>query len=225
MLVVITIIVYFLLLFGISKLVGKGGNSNHVFFKAENKSPWFIVAFGMIGASISGVTFVSVPGMPLNMDMTYMQLVFGFFFGYLIIAKLLLPLYYRLGLTSIYTYLEQRLGPRSYQTGSVFFLISRMLGTAAKLYLVCLILQHFVFQDYNVPLWVIATVAVALVWVYTHQTGIKTIVWTDALQTLCLVLALIAIIYSVMSQLEFTPAEAFQAIKDSPHSRMFEFGD
>lgn len=225
MLVVITIIVYFLLLFGISKLVGKGGSSNHVFFKAEGKSPWFIVAFGMIGASISGVTFVSVPGMPLKLDMTYMQLVFGFFFGYLIIAKLLLPLYYKLGLTSIYTYLEQRLGKRSYQTGSLFFLISRMLGTAAKLYLVCLILQHFVFQEYNVPLWVIATVSVGLVWVYTHQTGIKTIVWTDALQTLCLVLALIAIIYSVTSQLNFTLAEAFQAVKESPHSRIFSFDD
>ena len=225
MLVIITIIVYFSLLFGISRFVGKGGNSDTAFFKADNKSPWFIVAFGMIGASISGVTFVSVPGMPKNIDMTYMQLVFGFFLGYIIVAHLLLPLYYKLGLTSIYSYLEQRLGKRSYQTGSIFFLFLRMLGTAAKLYLVCLILQHFVFVDYDVPLWVIATVSVSLVWIYTHQTGIKTIVWTDALQTLCLVLALIAIVYSVMSQLHLSPSEAFQVVQGSSHSRIFSFDD
>ena len=225
MLVITTIIIYFSLLFIISKITGKAGNSNEVFFKGENKSPWYIVAFGMIGASISGVSFVSVPGMVRDINMTYMQIVFGFFFGYLVVAHLLLPLYYKLNLTSIYTYLEQRLGKHSYRTGSLFFLLSRMLGTAAKLYLVCLILQHFVLQDYNVPLWAIATVAVLLVWLYTYQSGIKTIVWTDALQTLCLILALIAIIFSVMSQLNLTPTEAFVLIKESPHSQIFIFDD
>jgi Na+/proline symporter len=227
MLVIVTIIIYFALLFGISKIVGRGeqSNSNHAFFKAENKSPWFIVAFGMIGATISGVTFVSVPGMPRAIDMTYMQLVIGFFFGYIFVAKLLLPLYYRLGLTSIYTYLEQRIGPKAYKTGSLFFLLSRMLGTAAKLYLVCLILQHFVFNNLDIPLWLIAAVAVALVWVYTHQSGIKTIVWTDALQTACLVLALIAIVFSVMQQLNLSPTEAYQTIRESSHSRIFVFDD
>lgn len=225
MLVITTIIIYFSVLFLISRITGKAGNSNAVFFKGENKSPWYIVAFGMIGASISGVSFVSVPGMVRDIDMTYMQMVFGFFFGYMIVAHLLLPLYYKLNLTSIYTYLEQRLGKQSYRTGSVFFLLSRMLGTATKLYLVCLILQHFVFQDLSVPLWVIATVSVSLVWIYTHQSGIKTIVWTDALQTLCLVLALIAIIYSVMSQLDLSPTEAFIVIKNSSHSRIFVFDD
>ena len=227
MLVIVTIIIYFALLFGISKIVGRGeqSKSNHAFFKAENKSPWFIVAFGMIGATISGVTFVSVPGMPRAMDMTYMQLVIGFFFGYIVVAKLLLPLYYKLGLTSIYTYLEQRIGPKAYKTGSLFFLLSRMLGTAAKLYLVCLILQHFVFTQIEVPLWIIAAIAVGLVWVYTHQSGIKTIVWTDALQTACLVLALIAIVFSVMQQLNLSPLEAFQTVKESSHSKIFVFDD
>ena len=225
MLVIITIIVYFSLLFIISKITGRAGNSNHIFFKAENKSPWIVVAFGMIGASISGVTFVSVPGMPKAIDMTYMQMVFGFFFGYLVVAHLLLPLYYKLGLTSIYSYLHQRIGKRAYKTGSLFFLLSRMLGTAAKLYLVCLILQHFIFQQYNIPLWLIATGAVSLVWIYTHQSGIKTIVWTDALQTLCLVLALLAIIYSIMIQLDITPIEAWNHIQASKHSRIFVFND
>ena len=225
MLVLITIIIYFLLLFLISTITGKAGSSNSTFFKADNQSPWFIVAIGMIGASISGVTFVSVPGMPIHIDMTYMQMVFGFFFGYLIVAHVLLPLYYKLGLTSIYSYLNQRIGKKAYQTGSLFFLLSRMLGTAAKLYLVCLILQHFVFRDLSIPLWLIAAGAVSLVWIYTHQSGIKTIVWTDALQTLCLVLALLAIIYSVLSQLDLNLVEAWNTVQAHPNSRIFVWDD
>ncbi len=226
MLVIATIIIYFALLFSISRVTNKSGNSDSVFFKGENKSPWYIVAFGMIGASISGVTFVSVPGMVQHIDMTYMQMVMGFFFGYIIVAEVLLPLYYKLKLTSIYTYLGSRIGPKTYQIGSIFFLLSRMLGTAAKLYLVCLILQRFVFTEHlHLPLWVIATGAVLLVWLYTHKSGIKTIVWTDALQTLCLVLALIAIIFSVMSQLDFNILDAINTIQDSPHSRLFVFDD
>lgn len=222
--VLLTIFIYFSLLLLISRFAGKGSGTNAAFFKGENRSPWYIVSIGMIGASISGVTFVSVPGMVRTIDMTYMQMVFGFFFGYLVVAHLLLPLYYRLNLTSIYTYLGKRLGNRSYVTGSLFFLLSRMLGTAAKLYLVCLILYTYVF-DALVPFGLIAAGAILLVWLYTNKSGIKTIVWTDALQTLCLVLALLGIIYSVVTQLNFTFPEMVEAISESSMSRIFVFDD
>ncbi|KAA6333969.1 Sodium:solute symporter, partial [termite gut metagenome] len=163
------IICYFSLLLIIARFTGRRGDANAVFFKGENRSPWCIVSIGMIGASISGVTFVSVPGMVRSMDMTYLQTVFGFFFGYLAVAHFLLPLYYKLNLTSIYTYLGNRIGRKAYRTGSLFFLLSRMLGTAAKLYLVCLILYNYVFAGMNVPFWLIAFGAVALVWLYTHK--------------------------------------------------------
>lgn len=179
----------------------------------------------MIGASISGVTFVSVPGMVRGMDMTYMQTVFGFFFGYMIVAHILLPLYYRLNLTSIYGYLGTRIGVNAYRTGSFFFLLSRMLGTAAKLYLVCLILHTHVFQDMHVPFWVIAVGSVALVWIYTHKSGIKTIVWTDTLQTFCLIAALLFIIYFTIQKLDIGFDGIVQTIRHSEHSRIFVFDD
>lgn len=179
----------------------------------------------MIGASISGVTFVSVPGMVRGMDMTYMQTVFGFFFGYMIVAHILLPLYYRLNLTSIYGYLGTRIGVHTYRTGSFFFLLSRMLGTAAKLYLVCLILHTHVFQDMHVPFWVIAVGSVALVWIYTHKSGIKTIVWTDTLQTFCLIAALLFIIYFTIQKLDVGFDGIVQTIRHSEHSRIFVFDD
>ena len=195
--ILVTIICYFAVLLLIARLTGKGkkSSSDAAFFRGENRSPWYIVSFGMIGASISGVTFVSVPGMVRSMDMTYMQTVFGFFFGYLVVAHVLLPMYYRLNLTSIYSYLGTRIGVQTYRTGAFFFLLSRMLGTAAKLYLVCLILHTYVFGHMGIPFWAIAAGSVALVWVYTHKSGIKTIVWTDTLQTFCLIAALISIIY------------------------------
>lgn len=179
----------------------------------------------MIGASISGVTFVSVPGMVRGMDMTYMQTVFGFFFGYMIVAHILLPLYYRLNLTSIYGYLGTRIGVNAYRTGSFFFLLSRMLGTAAKLYLVCLILHTHVFQDMHVPFWVIAVGSVGLVWIYTHKSGIKTIVWTDTLQTFCLIAALLFIIYFTIQKLDIGFDGIVQTIRHSEHSRIFVFDD
>lgn len=179
----------------------------------------------MIGATISGVTFVSVPGMVRGMDMTYMQTVFGFFFGYMIVAHILLPLYYRLNLTSIYGYLGTRIGVNAYRTGSFFFLLSRMLGTAAKLYLVCLILHTHVFQDMHVPFWVIAVGSVALVWIYTHKSGIKTIVWTDTLQTFCLIAALLFIIYFTIQKLDVGFDGIVQTIRHSEHSRIFVFDD
>lgn len=225
MMILITIVCYFAVLLLIARITGRQGGSNAAFFKGENRSPWYIVSFGMIGASISGVTFVSVPGMVRGMDMTYMQTVMGFFFGYLVVAHVLLPLYYRLNLTSIYSYLGKRIGIRTYRTGALFFLLSRMLGTAAKLYLVCLILYTYVFQGLGVPFWAIAVGSVALVWIYTHKSGIKTIVWTDTLQTFCLIAAVVCIILFTTQQLELDFSGIVKTITDSPHNRIFVFDD
>ncbi len=225
MIILVTIICYFAVLLLIARITGHKGGSNAAFFKGENKSPWYVVAFGMIGASISGVTFVSVPGMVRGWDMAYMQTVLGFFFGYLVVAHLLLPLYYKLNLTSIYGYLGSRIGMHTYRTGSLFFLLSRMLGTAAKLYLVCLILHTYVFQEMQIPFWVIAVCSVALVWTYTQKSGIKTIVWTDSLQTFCLIAALICIIFFTLQRLHLDVTGAVQTIAASSHSRIFIFDD
>ena len=225
MMILVTIICYFAVLLLIARITGYKGGSNAAFFKGENKSPWYVVSFGMIGASISGVTFVSVPGMVRGMDMTYMQTVFGFFFGYMVVAHILLPLYYKLNLTSIYGYLGTRIGTRAYRTGSFFFLLSRMLGTAAKLYLVCLILHTYVFQEMHIPFGIIAVGSVALVWIYTHKSGIKTIVWTDTLQTFCLIAALIFIIYFTIQELGLDFSGIIQTIQHNEHSRIFVMDD
>ena len=223
--ILITIIVYFGILLGISRITAHSHSDNDAFFRGNRQSPWYIVSFGMIGASLSGVTFVSVPGMVKNIDMTYMQTCMGFFFGYLIIAHVLLPLYYRLNLTSIYTYLGQRIGRYSYKTGASFFLISKMLGAAARLYLVCIILQHYVFDAYNIPFAVTAIGTVALIWLYTHKSGIRTIVWTDSLQTLCLLLALGLILYNLADKLNLNIGGVIDTIKNSSESRIFVFDD
>lgn len=223
--ILITIIIYFGILLGISRITAHSHSDNDAFFRGNRQSPWYIVSFGMIGASLSGVTFVSVPGMVKNIDMTYMQTCMGFFFGYLIIAHVLLPLYYRLNLTSIYTYLGQRIGRYSYKTGASFFLISKMLGAAARLYLVCIILQHYVFDAYNIPFAVTAIGTVALIWLYTHKSGIRTIVWTDSLQTLCLLLALGLILYNVADKLNLNFGGVIDTIKNSSESRIFVFDD
>lgn len=225
MMILVTIVCYFAALLLIARTTGRQGSSSAAFFKGENRSPWYVVSFGMIGASISGVTFVSVPGMVRGLDMTYMQTVFGFFFGYMAVAHILLPLYYKLRLTSIYGYLGSRIGEHAYRTGSFFFLLSRMLGTAAKLYLVCLILHTYVFQDLPVPFWMIAVGSVALVWIYTHKSGIRTIVWTDTLQTFCLIAALILIIYFTVRQLGMDFGGIVQTLQKSEHSRIFVFDD
>lgn len=223
--ILITIIIYFGILLGISRITAHSHSDNDAFFRGNRQSPWYIVSFGMIGASLSGVTFVSVPGMVKNIDMTYMQTCMGFFFGYLIIAHVLLPLYYRLNLTSIYTYLGQRIGRYSYKTGASFFLISKMLGAAARLYLVCIILQHYVFDAYNIPFAVTAIGTIALIWLYTHKSGIRTIVWTDSLQTLCLLLALGLILYNVADKLNLNIGGVIDTIKNSSESRIFVFDD
>ena len=184
-----------------------------------------MVAFGMVGASISGITFVSVPGMVLTSQMTYLQMCLGFIVGYLVIAFVLLPLYYRLNLTSIYTYLGQRLGMRSYKTGASFFLLSKMTGAAVRFYVICIILQQFVFTPAGIPFAVNVIVMVALIWLYTRRGGIGTLVFTDSFQTLCLFTALIMIILSVISQLNLSVREAVSAIASSDMSRIFVFDD
>ena len=224
MAIIITVLAYFAILFGISHLTSRKAN-NDTFYRANRRAPWYMVAFGMIGASISGITFVSVPGMVLTSQMTYLQMCLGFIVGYLVIAFVLLPLYYRLNLTSIYTYLGQRLGKRSYKTGASFFLLSKMTGAAVRFYVICIILQQFVFTPAGIPFAMNVIVMVALIWLYTRRGGIGTLVFTDSFQTLCLFTALIMIILSVISQLNLSVREAVSAIASSDMSRIFVFDD
>jgi Na+/proline symporter len=184
-----------------------------------------MVAFGMVGASISGVTFVSVPGMVLSSQMTYLQVCLGFIVGYLAVAFVLLPVYYRLNLTSIYMYLGQRLGHYSYQTGAWFFLLSKMVGAAIKFYVVCMVLQKFVFDALGVPFVVSVLMLVLLIWLYTRKGGVRTLVFTDVFQTLCLFTALLLIIYMVMRQMDFSFSDMLNAVYTDGRSRIFEFDD
>lgn len=223
--ILIVIAAYFVLLMLISYFTSREGTDNDTFFRANKSSKWYIVAFAMIGTSISGVTFVSVPGMVRGLDMTYMQMVLGFFFGYLVIAYVLLPLYYRLNLTTIYGYLEQRYGQRSYKTGAWFFLISKIVGAAARLYLVAFILQSLVFDALNVPFAVTVIGIILVIWLYSHKSGIKTIIWTDWIQTLLFLVALTLIIWQVITRLDMGLIETVKTIVESPHSRIFVFDD
>ncbi len=223
--ILVTIAVYFGILLLVAHITSVRSSDNDAFFRGNRQSPWYIVSFGMIGASLSGVTFVSVPGMVRSIDMTYMQTCLGFFVGYLLIAHVLLPLYYRLNLISIYTYLKERFGVCSYKTGASFFLVSKLLGASARLYLVCLILQHYVFDAYGVPFLLTAIGTVVLIWLYTHKSGIRTIVWTDSLQTFCLLAALLLIIYKVVAMLGGDWSSVAGAVADNAHSRIFVFDD
>ena len=222
--ILLIIAVYFAFLMLISYLTGRKGD-NETFFLGGKQSPWFLVAFGMIGTSISGVSFVSVPGMPLSIDMTYMQTVMGFTVGYLVIAWILLPLYYKLNLTSIYTYLAKRFGCRAYKTGASFFLLSKIVGAAARLYIVVLILQRFVFDAWNIPFVVTSITIVALIWLYSHRSGIKTIVWTDALQTAFLLGALVMIIWQLTDKMQLDFSGVVNTVKCSGMNRIFVFDD
>lgn len=215
---------YFALLLLVARLTSTRPD-NDAFFRGNRRSPWPLVAFGMIGASLSGVTFVSVPGMVKSIDMTYLQTCMGFFAGYLVIAHVLLPLYYRLRLTSIYTYLGNRLGRQAYRTGASFFLLSKLLGASLRLYLVCLILQEFIFDAYGIPFAVTATTIVGLIWLYTHRCGIRTIVWTDTLQTFFLLLTLVLIVVAVASTLRLDARGLWDAVTTDTHSRVFVFDD
>ena len=222
--IILTIFLYFGILLLVARFTNKK-KDNDAFFRGNRQSPWPVVAFGMIGASLSGVTFVSVPGMVKNIDMTYMQMCIGFFFGYIVIAHVLLPLYYKKDFISIYTFLHKRIGNRTYKTGASFFLLSKMVGAAARLYLVCLILQNFVFNSLHIPFIVNVTVIVILIWLYTRKSGIRTIVWTDSLQTFCLLAALGLILYEVCTKMGLNWNSLVQTIQTDEHSRMFVFDD
>lgn len=225
MLIIITVLLYFVALMLFSRITARHGDNNQTFFRANRRSPWYMVAFGMVGASISGITFVSVPGMTMFTGMTYVQMCIGFILGYFAVAFVLLPVYYRLNLTTIYTYLKERLGMRSYKTGAWFFLISKMTGAAVRFYVVCIILQRFVLDAISVPFALTVVAMVALIWLYTRRGGIKTLVWTDTFQTTCMFAALILIIYNVMGQLGMSATDAVKAIATDEHSRMFVMDD
>ncbi|ANW96364.1 sodium:solute symporter [Wenyingzhuangia fucanilytica] len=192
---------YFIVLYLISILTGKD-NNNESFFKANKKAPWYIVAFGMIGASLSGVTFISVPGWVATSQFSYMQVVLGYFLGYMVIAYVLLPIYYKYNITSIYGYLDQRFGSNSHKVGAASFLVSRVLGASFRLYLVALVLQYFIFDAWNIPFEITVILSVLLIWIYTFKGGIKTIIWTDTLQTLFMLMALIVIGYILLQKLD-----------------------
>ena len=224
MIILYTLFAYFLVLLLISHVTGRRAD-NSTFFSSNRRSPWYMVAFGMVGASISGITFVSVPGMVLTSDMTYIQTCIGFIFGYFAVAFVLLPVYYRLRLTTIYTYLDHRLGRQAYRTGAAFFLLSKMTGSAVRFYVVCVILQRFVLDALGVPFVVTVVAMVGLIWLYTRRGGIKTLVWTDTFQTLCMFAALILIIYNVARHLGMSMGEAVDMVAADSRSRMFVFDD
>ena len=231
---------YFLLLFIISYLTGKGADQKD-FFNANKKSPWYLVAFGMVGATLSGVTFISVPGavgafpevyesvtgsreIKPNISFSYMQMVFGYFLGYLVIAYVLLPLYYRMNLTSIYTYIEKRLGPNAYKTAAAFFLISRTIGASFRLYLVAIVFQTVCnITGVQVPFWLTVAITILLIWVYTSRGGIKTIVYTDTLQTIFMIAAVVFTIISIGNSMGKDLGEVVHMVADSPYSQIFFF--
>jgi SSS family solute:Na+ symporter len=211
---------YFAVLMVISWITSRNADTQ-AFFTANRKSPWYLVAFGMVGATLSGVTFISVPGEVGNTAFSYLQFVFGNIVGYWVIAGVLLPLYYRLNLVSIYSYLEQRFGIRSYKIGSFFFLISKLIGAAFRLYLVAVVLQIAFFDAFNIPFALTVVVTITLIWVYTFRGGIKTIVWTDTLQTLFLVSAVIFTIIAVSKSLDLSGIELIKQISADANSKTF----
>ncbi len=213
---------YFLMLITVALITGKSANTD-TFFTANRKSPWFIVAFGMIGASISGVTFISVPGEVGNSAFTYFQFILGNLVGYWVVAFVLLPLYYRMNLITIYTYLEERLGFYSYKCGSFFFLLSRTIGAAFRMYLVAEVLHLALFSHYGIPFGVTVTISILLIWIYTFRGGIKTIVWTDTLQTLFLLAAVFMTIGYIFNSFGWSLGEAIDRINEQPYSKIFEW--
>jgi len=223
-LVLSIIVVYFIVLILVSIVTSKGADTN-TFFTANRQSPWYLVAFGMIGASLSGVTFVSVPGNVGKISMAYVQVVLGYIVGYWVIIGVLMPLYYRLNLVSIYTYLEHRFNKWSYRTGSFFFLLSRSIGSALRLYLAATVLQLFLFDAWGVPFLVTVATTIALIWVYTFKGGIKTIVYTDVFQTVFLVSAVIITVWQISARLGLSFGEMVNVISESAYSKMFFFDD
>jgi len=220
--VILIIVFYFGILIGISRITAKNA-TNESFFLGNKKSPWYIVAFGMIGTSLSGVTFISVPGWVGASQFSYMQMVLGYVVGYAIISFILIPLYYKLNLTSIYTYLEQRFGKWSYKSGAFFFLISRTFGAAARLFIVASVLQLMVFNSWGIPFVITVLVTILLIWLYTNKGGIRTIVWTDSLQTIFMILAVIVSIVLIANKLELNFGKLITTITESDYSKIFFF--
>lgn len=215
---------YFGVLLLISYFTGKSG-SNADFFKAGGKSPWYLVAFGMVGASLSGITFISVPGAVEGGQFAYFQVVLGYVLGYAVIAYVLLPIYYRLNVTSIYEYLEQRFGVVSYKIGAFFFFISRVIGASFRLYLVAIVLQRFVFDAYDIPFAVTVILSVAMIWLYTFRGGIKTIVWTDSLQTLFMLVAMGVSIFLILDALDWSFADFLASEEIKSYNQVFFMDD
>ncbi len=221
-------VIYFAILFAIAYFTSKNNNGNEAFFSANKNAKWYLVAFGMIGTALSGVTFISVPGevgSPNGEQFKYFQFVIGNAIGFILVAKVLLPLYYRMNLTSIYTYIENRLGYYSYKTAASIFLISRTIGSSFRLYLVVIVLQRFVFDFYQIPFTVTVLIALVLIFSYTYRGGLKTIIITDTLQTFFLVSAVVLTIYFICQSLNLSFIEAFETIKKSQYSQIFFFND
>jgi SSS family transporter len=223
-LILLLIAAYFGLLITISFFI-KSTGSNEVFFKAERNSPWYVVAFGMIGASLSGVTFISVPGWVEASQFSYMQVVLGYIVGYFVIATVLLPLYYKLNLTTIYTYLETRFGTYSYKTGAWYFLISRTIGASFRLFLVANVLQLLIFDALNIDYWITVSMTILLIWIYTFKSGIKTIIWTDTLQTFFMLVSVGVCIVIISDDLGLNSGNFVEFISSSPLSKTFFFDD
>lgn len=218
--IIVLIAAYFGVLMLISYFTGKN-DSNTDFFKAGKQSPWYLVAFGMVGASLSGVTFISVPGWVDGSEFSYMQVVFGYLVGYFVVAFVLMPVYYKFNVTSIYEYLGDRFGIVSHKTGAFFFFVSRVLGAAFRLFLVAIVLQQFVFDAWNVPFEITVVISILLIWIYTNKGGIKTIVWTDTLQTLFMIVAVILSIYFINQELGWTFTEFLASNELKEYSNIF----
>lgn len=223
-LVISILAVYFCALIFISYLTSRGADTT-TFFTANRQSPWYLVAFGMIGASLSGVTFISVPGNVGKIGFSYFQIVLGYLAGYWVIMGILMPLYYRLNLISIYTYLEQRFDKWAYKTGALFFLISRTIGSSLRLFLAATVLQLFLFDAWGIPFFMTVAATIALIWVYTFKGGIKTIVWTDTFQTLFLVSAVVITVFKIAGDLGLDFAGVVAAIQQKEYDTIFHFDD
>jgi len=214
------VIGYFLILLAVAWYTGRNSD-NHSFFIGNKNSNWMLVAFGMVGTSLSGVTFVSVPGAVAKESFAYLQITIGYLFGYLMIAYILLPLYYRLNLTSIYNYLSSRMGFNSYKTGSSFFILSRTLGATARLYLVVNILQEAILNSFNIPFWATTLIILVMILLYTFEGGVKTIVYTDTLQTTCMLAGLVICVFYILNQLNMGFGDSLKAMNDRGYSKIF----
>ena len=213
---------YFFLLYLISKKTSKAA-TNLDFYNGSKKSPWYLVAFGMVGATLSGVTFISIPGWVHSTGFSYLQMVMGYAVGYAVIIYVLLPLYYKRNVISIYGYLDQRFGFYSHKTGASFFILSRLIGASFRLYLVAMVMHNFIFMHYGVPFWLTVLTSLILIWSYTAKAGIKTIIWTDTLQTFFMIAAVIISVLVIVSQLNLNLSSLVSELKNSQHTQIFFF--